>query len=184
MKELDRRELILFALAGIGSSLALSACSGAAGGLGAIAPKFSVAGVRLLSLGFAGLTAGVDLDALNPNPIALPIDAIDLGLDLAGVRIGNGSLGQAVSLIPNQPTRVPLTVTSDLLSLGQNAQRFLSARSLPYGVQGTARVAGIPISIPFSKTFRYRKFCILLIFRGFLRKLFSHPLCPLLDQYQ
>ncbi|MGB0844931.1 MAG: LEA type 2 family protein [Alphaproteobacteria bacterium] len=152
MKELDRRELVLFALAGIGSSLALTACGGVAGGLGAIAPRFSVAGVRLLGLDFSGLTAGVDLDALNPNPINLPIDAIDLGLDLAGVRIGNGSLGQPVSLVPNQSTRVPLTVTSDLLSLGQNAQRFLSARNLPYEVKGAARVAGVPLAIPFAKT--------------------------------
>jgi len=82
MKELDRRELVLLTLASLGSTLALSACSGA-GGLGAIAPKFSVAGVRLLGLGLQGITAGVDLDALNPNPIPLPIDAIDLGLDLA-----------------------------------------------------------------------------------------------------
>lgn len=152
MKDIDRRQLIIMSLVGLSSSTLLTACAGVgSGSLAQLAPKFSVAGVRLLGLGLAGLTVGVDLDALNQAPVALPLSAVNLDLDLAGVKIGRGSLNQAVTLSPNAPTRVPLTVSSDILSLGLNAQRLLSASSVPYGVSGKASVAGIPIPIPFAR---------------------------------
>jgi LEA14-like dessication related protein len=100
---------------------------------------------------------GIQVQAGNPNPLAIPIAALIFAVEIAGVEIATGTA-------PEAPFELPARGTRDLmLEVEARSARILEAlRRLPssagagvaWRVHGTARWGALGIPIGFEKSGR------------------------------
>lgn len=139
---------------------ALAALGGGCANLQDYAPKAPTLALRDLEVRDVTrerVRLGIQVQAGNPNPLAIPIAALIFAIEIAGVEIANGSA-------PEAPFELPARGTRDLvLEVEARAARILEAlRRLPSGVasgvtwrvHGTARWGSLGLPIGFDKSGR------------------------------
>jgi LEA14-like dessication related protein len=125
----------------------LGACSLA----GAIPPQVDVASVQLVGAGLLEQRLNVALCIYNPNASELAFRSVDVGIDVAGAPLADGTSATSVRLPPGQAVLVPFTVSATTQNLGSQLATTLSTGAVPYRVHGVVHLATLGIPIPFSR---------------------------------
>lgn len=136
--------LIVFALCVV---LVLGACAS----LNPQQPEIELEGVRPLNLSLSGQRLAVTLKLSNPNDFDLTLRNVDLTATLGGEAVATGTSDDAVTLPANGEQILELEVIAglDVALATLRAALDSDQEGLDYGVNGTVRVAGWPVAIPF-----------------------------------
>ena len=128
--------------------LVLFACA-----VGCTAPSAEVRQVSLQSISLQQLDFDLTLDFFNPNKIAVPVDGIDWGLALFGIDVANGSANPDEEIPAEGSTEVAVPITVSLAETADAARHLVSAREIPWNVDGTCRlrVAANTVEVDFSR---------------------------------
>jgi LEA14-like dessication related protein len=118
-----------------------------------VPPTLAPKDVSVASISPAGLALDVELDATNPNSIALSADGATAKVTVDGsISLGTATMASHLSLPAQSTTTVhmPLSVTWD--NLAAFVGIAASGRDVPYTVAGSATVggAGIHVDVPFT----------------------------------
>ena len=124
--------------------------------IGLTRPKITVASVTPERIGLNAVSLLVELNAENNNPIPLPIDALDLGFEVEGTRIGFGQLTRPVRLPANASTSVPMRITGNPVLLGSRLGSAVGRGAMAYTLNGSARVGGFPVVVPIRRSGQLR----------------------------
>jgi len=133
--------------------LLLSACSNAAD-LSALSqfvkpPKVSVEDVVLQDLSMTQGTALLRLNVSNPNPIPIPLEGIEYGLNLNGKTVAQGQQAQQITLQPNQPASVEIPIQVGFQELLGMLPGITGLGDVNYDLQGAVSLP--MLKIPFSR---------------------------------
>ena len=112
----------------------------------------SVAGIKIVKLGFTQQTLAFTLDVFNPNAFNLPVNSLDFVASSNNDFIAEGSNNQPVTLTANNNTEVVVTVEA---SLGKVLGKILEQAGnkeplLDYNVTGSIKLDNWPTRIPFN----------------------------------
>ena len=122
------------------STLALAACAGLP--LNAQAPKISVAGVDVKSLGLFEQRFDLSLRVGNPNDFDLEIEGLDLDIEVNGLAFAQG-LTRTATLIPALSSTVlhveAITQSKDLLQQIASLPPESAEEGVPYRIKGRIR---------------------------------------------
>lgn len=116
------------------------------------APGVRVANIELAKFSFSEQVLDVTLDVSNPNGYALAIDGIDYELLVQGEALADGATSEGFTLPANGSSQVQISVAGDLLD-GMSRYREWQEQgggAVDYVLAGALRVAGVPVSLPFS----------------------------------
>lgn len=110
-------------------------------------PEVELAGVRLVEADLTTQRFVLDFDVRNPNPVALPVRAVNYGVDLGGMRLASGSSEQPFRIPAGGAGAFSVTVETSLLE----SARLLGARLLRGGEQSLDYDIGgsVEIDLPF-----------------------------------
>lgn len=116
------------------------------------APTVRVADINLVSFSFAEQSLDVTLQVSNPNAYALPIDGIDYELRVDDESLAGGATDGGFTLPANGTESVQVSVGGNLLDSLEKYQRWQAEGrdAIDYVLSGSLRVAGVPVSLPFS----------------------------------
>lgn len=120
-------------------------------------PRVALADLALTKVSLKDLTFQVDLDVQNPNPIALPLRDIQIGLSVFDVRLTDGKVADNRIDIPaTGQLRVPVTFVVPLDQMIQVLDNLLARPwdTLDYRLAGRATWGPGPFSLPFERTGR------------------------------
>ena len=115
-------------------------------------PKVQLREVQVLGLGFKNQTFLLSFDISNPNPFALPVDAVSYAVRLDGQRFASGETASDFSVPAGGNAEFAISVDLDLL---QTAPQLLSIvrdgvrKDIGYDLEGQLTV-GIPLAPPVS----------------------------------
>ena len=115
-------------------------------------PKVQLRDVQVLGLGFKNQTFLLSFDISNPNPFALPVDAVRYAVRLDGQRFASGETASEFSVPAGGNSEFAISVDLDLL---QTAPQLLSIVrdgvrvDIGYDLEGQLTV-GIPLAPPLS----------------------------------
>lgn len=116
------------------------------------APRVQLRDVQVLGLGFKNQTFLLSFDISNPNPFALPVDAVSYAVRLDGQRFASGETASDFSVPAGGNSEFAISVDLDLL---QTAPQLLSIvrdgvrKDIGYDLEGQLTV-GIPLAPPVS----------------------------------
>lgn len=114
-------------------------------------PRVSVAGVEVVDGGLFEQRYRLQLRVQNPNPVDLPIRAVDYQVEINGKPFATGLSNRGVT-VPRYGTGIlEVDGTSNLAAVLRQIKDFdfLREQALPYVIRGTLRVTDHDISIPF-----------------------------------
>lgn len=133
-------------------ALCLTACSGLP--VNAVAPKVSVAGVDIKSLGVFEQHFDVGLWVDNPNDFDLTIEALDFELELNGRPFAAGQT-RATTLIPAASSALvqvdAVTRSTNLIQQIKTLLPEVLKRGVPYRITGRVRTDKSSAWFPFEK---------------------------------
>ena len=115
-------------------------------------PRVQLRDVQVLGLGFKNQTFLLTFDISNPNPFALPVDAVSYAVRLDGQRFASGETASDFSVPAGGNSEFAISVDLDLL---QTAPQLLSIvrdgvrKDIGYDLEGQLTV-GIPLAPPVS----------------------------------
>lgn len=115
-------------------------------------PRVQLRDVQVLGLGFKNQTFLLSFDISNPNPFALPVDAVSYAVRLDGQRFASGETASDFSVPAGGNSEFAISVDLDLL---QTAPQLLSIvrdgvrKDIGYELEGQLTV-GIPLAPPVS----------------------------------
>lgn len=143
-----------FRLHPITLSLVLVLLAGCAGSrlYQALAPSVAVSDITVDHISFVEQAFTVALRVSNPNGFALPVAGIDYSLQVDGKQVVDGQSIDGFTLPANGSQVVQLSLAGDFLNTLDLFQSWREAGSkmLDYELTGHIRLAGVPISLPFS----------------------------------
>ena len=122
-------------------------------------PEVRIVGIRVVSLGVSGGTAGVDLEVTNPNDRALRVVGVRYRLqveDLEATEAGDaeesgegrwrtlteGARTEGVTLEPRDTARIDLEVPFEYRLVGETVRALLQGREVEYRMDGEVRIDG------------------------------------------
>jgi len=136
--------------------LGLTACSGLP--LNAVAPKVSVAGVKIKSLGLFEQHFDVQLRVANPNDFDLTIEALEFELEVNGRPLANG-LSRVSTLIPAASSAVlrldAIMQSNNLIQQIKTLPPETLKDGVPYRVKGRVKTDQSSRWLPFDHTGMY-----------------------------
>lgn len=114
-------------------------------------PRVSIAGVEVIDGGFFEQRYRLQLRVQNPNPVDLPIRAVDYQVELNGKPFATGLSNRGITVPRYGTSLLIVDGTSNLGALLRQLKDFdfLREQSLPYLIRGTLRVTEHDISVPF-----------------------------------
>lgn len=136
--------LLMFALV-----LGLTACSGLP--RNAVAPKLSVADVRLGQVDLFEQRFDVGLKVENPNDFGLTIEALEIELEVSGRPFARGVSHEATRLAASATTVVrvdAVTQSNDLIRQLKTLPGMLKD-GVPYRIRGRVKTDRSPLWLPF-----------------------------------
>jgi len=120
-------------------------------------PRISVADIQLQKAGFLESALLLQLRVLNPNDVAIELEAITCDLALDGRSFARGVADSRKRIEPYSSTIVPVSVHSSAVEMAGAMARLLEAgvrpdSPLPYALQGQAilKVHGFQMEKPFT----------------------------------
>jgi LEA14-like dessication related protein len=131
-------------------TLGLAACSGLP--LNAVAPKVSLAGAEIKSLGLFEQRFDVRLRVANPNDFDLTIEALEVELEVNGHPLANG-LSRASTLVPAASSAVlrldAIMQSNDLRQQLKTLPQEMLKDGVPYRVRGRVKTDKSSGWLPF-----------------------------------
>ncbi|MEO0996237.1 MAG: LEA type 2 family protein [Pseudomonadota bacterium] len=119
-----------------------------------------LARVELIDASLSGQRFVLGFDVTNPNPVTLPVSAIDYTLDLAGQRFAQGKSLDSVRLPANGSGNFSLEVRTNLLKSARALSKLVMTggqREIDYALNGSFSV-DLPLApaLPFRQSGRVR----------------------------
>jgi LEA14-like dessication related protein len=139
------------------SLLALLAMSACAALEDAAPPEVSLADITFLRSGLLEQEIEVELRLRNPNNFELPLEGLTFDLLLDGKQLVRGFSNESVTIPRLGEARLPVTASTNLIDLVQQALRIARSGQLDYRIVGQAYVSGLGNrSMPYDKSGRLR----------------------------
>lgn len=113
-------------------------------------PKVSVEEVVLQDLSMTQGTALLRLNVSNPNPVPIPLEGIEYGLNLNGKTVAQGQQAQQVTLQPNQPVSVEVPVQVGFQELLGMLPGITGLGRVQYDLEGAVSLP--MLKVPFSRS--------------------------------
>lgn len=104
-------------------------------------PRVSVDAFRMDRVGLTGVTGTTVLRVGNPNAFAVGLDALDVGLRVAGREVGDLTARSALSLDPDGEGTIELPLSLSTLDLGSALLQVFGGEAADYGLLGEATLA-------------------------------------------
>jgi LEA14-like dessication related protein len=125
---------------------------GCAGGIENVlkTPGVELSSVEVVGLGFNSQTFLLAFDVSNPNPFALPIEAVRYGISLDGQRFASGSTDSAFTVPAGGAAQFAISVELDLLKTAPSLLSIVRQsirEDVGYQLDGEFTV-GIPLAPP------------------------------------
>ncbi len=111
-------------------------------------PQVELVGLQLLTTEMNRQSFRVSLDVTNPNPVPVPVDAINYEVALAGGSLAAGKTEEGFTLPANGTERIRLRLSTDLIgTLARLTQLLRGPNStINYEISGSIAV---PLMEPF-----------------------------------
>ena len=111
-------------------------------------PQVELVGLQLLTTEMNRQSFRVSLDVSNPNPVPVPIDAINYEVALGGGRLAAGKTEEGFTLPANGKERIRLQLSTDLIGTLARLTQLLRgpASTVDYEISGSIAV---PLMEPF-----------------------------------
>ncbi len=113
-------------------------------------PSVELSGVEVVGLGFNSQTFLLSFDVSNPNPFALPVEAVSYGIALDGQRFASGSTDSEFTVPAAGSGNFAISVELDLLKTAPSLLSIIRQsirEDVSYQLDGTFTV-GIPLAPP------------------------------------
>jgi LEA14-like dessication related protein len=134
----------------------MSSCAELGGQKAVAYPNVSVSGLKLLSSGYSNQNYELQLKIDNPNAFPLPLSKLDYELILNDTVFAKGENAEAVTIPANDAKIVTLQVTSNFislydqaLSLGSSILGGNTSREFNYGLKGNLFFAEWLPQVPY-----------------------------------
>lgn len=99
-------------------------------------PSISLQSVKFSKLSTTGATADFKVAIKNPNPFGMPIDGLEYGIDLNGIRLASGKTGGRTVISKNHVTIIHIPAQINFKDVGKGVHQLLSGRSAGYEMKG------------------------------------------------
>ncbi len=113
-------------------------------------PSVELSGVEVVGLGFNSQTFLLSFDVSNPNPFALPVEAVSYGIALDGQRFASGSTDSQFTVPAAGNGKFAISVELDLLNTAPSLLSIVRQsirEDVSYELNGEFTV-GIPLAPP------------------------------------
>lgn len=118
-------------------------------------PQVTLSDIRMLQGGLLEQRFQLDLRIRNPNDFDLPIDGLAFALELNGQEFADGVSNQRVTVPRLGEAVVPVTASTTLLHMVQQALRLGERADLDYRLSGDVFLAGLTRrAVPFERSGR------------------------------
>jgi len=118
-------------------------------------PQITLSDIRMLEGGLFEQRFQVDLRIRNPNDFDLPIDGLTFALELNGSDFADGVSDQRVTVPRLGEAVVPVTASTTLLQMVQQAMRLGERADLDYRLSGDIFLAGLTRrTVPYERSGR------------------------------
>ncbi len=131
-------------------ALALAGCALAS----ATPPRVEVASVQLRAVGVLDQRFDLGLCAYNPNGQDLAFRRVRAGIDVGGRPLVETETESAVVIPPHQAVIVPVAVSTTTRNVGPQLLSVLASGAVEYRVHGSVQLAGLGLTVPFSRSGR------------------------------
>ncbi|MEM7377832.1 MAG: LEA type 2 family protein [Pseudomonadota bacterium] len=132
-------------------TLGLSACSSLVDRIVPDPPEVTLVGVDLVEASLLQQTFNLTLNLQNPNDRPLAIQDTQFSAIINGEEFASGISKTPIDLPAYGESDVAVRVNSGLLKVLENLGRLSSGQGLNYRLEGSVKVDGIPVRIPFSQ---------------------------------
>ncbi len=133
------------------SVLVLSACASMIDRIVPEPPDVSLVGIELVEASLLRQSFNLTLNLSNPNDQTINIQNTEFSAIINGEEFASGVSTQPISLPPFGDSTVAVRVNSGLLKILENLSR-LSSDGLNYTLEGSVKIEGFPVRIPFERT--------------------------------
>ncbi len=116
--------------------LMLMACGGGGSALSSFVPTVKFNRLELTDIDFEDLSVDFVFDVHNPNPVDLPLERFDYGLDLAEVEILSGNSPEGVMLREEATSEMVLPVSLNFVGIYDLVSADRGEDVLPFRFQG------------------------------------------------
>jgi len=114
-------------------------------------PQVNLAGLQVAELGLLEQKFIVSLRVTNPNDISVPIDGLNLKLDVNGQPFATGVSNEKVTLPKLGETVVKMHITTNLSSIWKQIKTLQKDKPLAYAVSGKLFVPLVPGGVSFNR---------------------------------
>ncbi len=114
-------------------------------------PQVNLAGLQIAELGLVEQKFIISLRVTNPNDISLPIDGLNLKLDVNGQPFATGVSNEKVTLPKLGDAVVKINVTTNLSSIWKQIKTLQKDKPLVYAISGKLFVPLMPGGISFDR---------------------------------
>lgn len=114
-------------------------------------PTVNLAGLQIAELGLIEQKFIVSLRVSNPNDISLPINGLNLKLDVNGQPFATGVSNEAVTLPKLGDVVVKINVTANLASIWKQIKTLQKDKPLAYAVSGKLFLPLVPGGVSFDR---------------------------------
>lgn len=134
------------------SVLLVSACSSLVDRIVPEPPDVSLIGIELVKASLLQQTFNLTLNLKNPNDQQLAIENTEFSAIINGDEFASGVSTQPITLPAFGESTVSVRVNSGLMKILENLSRLSSSDGLNYVLEGSVKVDGIPVRIPFTRS--------------------------------
>lgn len=114
-------------------------------------PDVTLVGVELVKASLLQQTFNLTLNLKNPNDQSLSIQDTQFSAIINGEEFASGITKTPINLPAYGESEVAVRVNSGLMKVLENLGRLSTSDGLNYRLEGSVKVAGIPVRIPFSR---------------------------------
>lgn len=132
-------------------ALGLSACASLVDRIVPDPPDVTLVGVDLVEASLLQQTFNLTLNLQNPNDRTLAIQDTQFSAIINGEEFASGISKTPIDLPPYGEADVSVRVNSGLLKVLENLGKLTGGQGLNYRLEGSVKIAGIPVRIPFSQ---------------------------------
>ena len=116
-------------------------------------PAVELVGLQVMGAELNRQTFRVSLDVSNPNPVPVPVEALDYRVDVGGGRLAAGRTEETFTLPANGTERIRVELSTDLIGTLGRISALLKgpASTVDYQITGTLTIPLLD-PIPFSNS--------------------------------
>lgn len=131
--------------------LSLAACSSLVDRIVPEPPDVELVGIELVKASLLQQSFNLTLNVRNRNAQALSIQDTQFSVVINGEEFASGISKTPLELPAYGEDQISVRVNSGLLKILDNLGKVQGGEGLDYRLEGSVKVAGIPVRIPFSR---------------------------------